>query len=207
MYTYQTKYGEIRWIKNVLFIDSYVHLQFARKTIGSYVMLYRRSSCHLCERCVLRVESVKLRLLLHDQSPELLLLRLPLLGVGLQQVAGADSLDLLLLHLLGHRVEYHNETVRDFLNMFMLLYHDTLKHHTRLLLYLEVSNVTEEILAHLLEFLSLGRGILVEHSDPVEVVKVEASLVQSLGRHVVTSAASLHHLFQINLTVDTRWLG
>ena len=93
--------------------------------------------------------------------------------------------------------------------MFILLYHDTLKHHTRLLLmlYLEVSNVTEEILAHLLEFLSLGRGILVEHSDPVEVVKVEASLVQSLGRHVVTSAASLDHLFQINLTVDTRWLG
>ena len=163
---------------------------------------------HLGERCVLRVESVKLRLLLHDQSPELLLLRLPLLGVGLQQVAGADSLDLLLLHLLGHRVEYHNETVRDFLNMFILLYHDTLKHHTLLLmLYLEVSNVTEEILAHLLEFLSLGRGILVEHSDPVEVVKVEASLVQSLGRHVVTSAASLNHLFQINLTVDTRWLG
>ena len=69
------------------------------------------------------------------------------------------------------------------------------------MLYLEVSNVTEEILANLLEFLSLGRGILVEHSDPVEVVKVEASLVQSLGRHVVTSAASLKHLFQINLTV------
>ena len=91
--------------------------------------------------------------------------------------------------------------------MFMLLYHDTLKHHTRLLLYLEVSNVTEKILTDLLEFLSLGRGILVEHSDPVEVVKVEASLVQSLGRHVVTSAASLKHLFQINLTVDTRWLG
>ena len=68
------------------------------------------------------------------------------------------------------------------------------------MLYLEVSNVTEKILAHLLEFLSLGRGILVEHSDPVEVVKVEASLVQSLGRHVVTSAASLNHLFQINLT-------
>ena len=75
------------------------------------------------------------------------------------------------------------------------------------MLYLEVSDVTEKILAHLLEFLSLGRGILVEHSDPVEVVKVEASLVQSLGRHVVTSAASLNHLFQINLTVDTRWLG
>ena len=76
--------------------------------------------------------------------------------------------------------------------MLILLYHDTLKHHTRLLLmlYLEVSNVTEKILAHLLEFLSLGRGILVEHSDPVEVVKVEASLVQSLGCHVVTSAAS-----------------
>ena len=165
--------------------------------------------CYLGERRVLRVESVKLRLLLHDQSPELLLLRLPLLGVGLQQIAGADSLDLLLLNLLGHRVEYHNETVRDFLNIFILLYHDTLKHHTRLLLmlYLEVSNVTEKILAHLLEFLSLGRGILVEHSDPVEVVKVEASLVQSLGRHVVTSAASLKHLFQINLTVDTRWLG
>ena len=172
--------------------------------MSCYVILW----CYLGERCVLRVESVKLRLLLHDQSPELLLLRLPLLGVGLQQVAGADSLDLLLLHLLGHRVEYHNETVRDFLNIFIVLYHDTLKHHTRLLmLYLEVSNVTEEILAHLLEFLSLGRGILVEHSDPVEVVKVEASLVQSLGRHVVTSAASLKHLFQINLTVDTRWLG
>ena len=83
---------------------------------GAFVMLCDAIlCCYLGERCVLCVESVKLRLLLHDQSPQLLLLRLPLLGVGLQQVPGSDGFYLLSLNLLRHRVEYHYETVSDFL--------------------------------------------------------------------------------------------
>ena len=54
---------------------------------------------HLGEGRVLGVQPVQLRLLLHNQGPELLLLRLALFGVGLQQVATSDCFDFLLFNL------------------------------------------------------------------------------------------------------------
>ena len=88
------------------------HSLFLEDELLHEVLLLR---LHLGEGGVLSVESVQLRLLLHDQGAELLLLGLPLLGVGLQQVPRSDGLDLLLLYFFGHGVKYHDEAVSNFL--------------------------------------------------------------------------------------------
>ena len=89
---------------------------------------------HLGQSSVLCVQTIKLSFLLNNQSSELLLLSLSLLSVRLQQVPSSDSLNLLLLNLLGHCVKDDDETICNLL---------------------EVSDISEKILTNLFQFLSL----------------------------------------------------
>ena len=52
-----------------------------------------------------------------------------------------------------------------------------------IIIYLKVPNVTEKVLTNVFQLLCLRGSVFVQDSDSVEIIKVEPSLVESLGCH------------------------